>query len=558
MKRKPSDLGKVIEEAVVKTKREKKEQKHMEEYVTILHIPSKSDIKEKEKPYEKKETKSVQLKESRKERVEVKSAVLKKESIQKQNELKHKEADSKSELEKQIENLGVQSDMQSEHDISEETPEIYASYTDKQREDVEILLKKYSVPEVFEKLKKRIPLRTLYNWKEKLSKGKLLERKEGSGRHATYPELENELFDWFLFKRERKIPVSFSMLKETAQKLAMELKIDGFKASNGWVENFETRHNLESRSVTRKCQNTVGQMKPLFELFFCKINSAIEKFDEHHIWNYDEIPIYFQPEINRTIDFKGTSTVSIISQQAQKKRLTLILLICADGTMAPPILLFKDKGFKNFAIDFPNALLISNPNAYNTVVTMVDKILPHFYKIVKIKSVIIHDKCSAHINKRVLDELKSHEFETIEIPGGATCLLQPIDCSCLGKKIKENIKQQYIKWSAYNFEEIVTPVGKRQKTFKQPNNELVAQWSINGVKTLTESDIKISFINTGILSKDNQVKIINEKLNDYYVIVKNEDFDFLHIDQKNFENVISEPEISSESKKSKGDTNRRN
>eukprot|EP01022_Parablepharisma_sp_SALTPOND_P026391 TRINITY_DN6318_c0_g1_i2.p1 TRINITY_DN6318_c0_g1~~TRINITY_DN6318_c0_g1_i2.p1 ORF type:complete len:116 (-),score=6.36 TRINITY_DN6318_c0_g1_i2:63-410(-) len=106
-----------------------------------------------------------------------------------------------------------------------------------------------------------------------------------------YPQIEEKLFEWFIFQRKRKIAISFKMLQETASQLATELKIEG---SILWVQNFEKRYNLKSRSVTKVPSKAGHQIKPLVGKFFNVINSVRESYDESHIWNYDEVPFYFE------------------------------------------------------------------------------------------------------------------------------------------------------------------------------------------------------------------------------------------------------------------------
>ena len=64
-------------------------------------------------------------------------------------------------------------------------------------------------------------------------------------RHKTGNEEINELcWTWFQDAVQRRINVTGPLLKEMALKFSADLKIDNFKASNGWLDCFIKRHNI--------------------------------------------------------------------------------------------------------------------------------------------------------------------------------------------------------------------------------------------------------------------------------------------------------------------------
>jgi kinesin family protein 6/9 len=63
-------------------------------------------------------------------------------------------------------------------------------------------------------------------------------------RHKTGNEEINELcWTWFQDVVQRRINVTGPLLKEMALKISADLKIDSFKASNGWLDCFIKHHN---------------------------------------------------------------------------------------------------------------------------------------------------------------------------------------------------------------------------------------------------------------------------------------------------------------------------
>jgi hypothetical protein len=85
--------------------------------------------------------------------------------------------------------------------------------------------------------------------------------------------LEEELFEWFLVLRARKISVTNTTLQKKARKIKAKILEDdginaatknlykGFTASDGWTKNFKRRYSLSRRAITTKCEKTVEEMK---------------------------------------------------------------------------------------------------------------------------------------------------------------------------------------------------------------------------------------------------------------------------------------------------------
>ena len=53
------------------------------------------------------------------------------------------------------------------------------------------------------------------------------------GKHK---ELDKAVHKWFLILESENVPISWTILKEKALKFAVGLNIEGFQASEGWLE----------------------------------------------------------------------------------------------------------------------------------------------------------------------------------------------------------------------------------------------------------------------------------------------------------------------------------
>uniref|UniRef100_A0A914D8E1 HTH CENPB-type domain-containing protein n=1 Tax=Acrobeloides nanus TaxID=290746 RepID=A0A914D8E1_9BILA len=65
------------------------------------------------------------------------------------------------------------------------------------------------------------------------------------GKHN---HLEEELLSWIKNVQSQNISITGTLIKEKAKELGALLKIEGFQASNGWLENFKKRNSVTLRS----------------------------------------------------------------------------------------------------------------------------------------------------------------------------------------------------------------------------------------------------------------------------------------------------------------------
>ena len=397
-------------------------------------------------------------------------------------------------------------------------------------------LKTHSVPEVYEMCNKQIPKDKLNKWRRRALRGDNADNHKYEG-HPASPELDEKLFDWFKKRREQHIPVGRKDLWDAAREFLKSVKFrEGFKLSEGWARYFAKKHGIIYKLRTNKCKRRLDDMKILFTNFFTDLNKIREEKEYADVWNYDEVGIYFEAGLGKTLDQKGNAPVSVLTLGATSMRMTMILCISASGKIAPPVLLYRNTRFESFELESDSdVFILSNSNGYNHEDLNYTKVLPHFLKYIKEGSLMIYDVCTAHKSSRIDALFQSRQIDTLRIPGGATCLLQPVDCG-IGHLVKNEVRKCFLSWYKKSFEEITRPEGRRKKSFKKPTNRQIAEWIMIGCRKLQREEIINSFQLTGITSKEYQKKILEEKMSKYYIK--------LPIDSKIEESMNLKTEIS--------------
>ena len=95
--------------------------------------------------------------------------------------------------------------------------------------------------QVYETLKKKDKILTDYETGALSGGRKLL-----VARRSKYGEINDRVLEWFLCCREKNFPVTGPLIREKTASIALELGIDDFEASVGWMQKFTARNQLNS------------------------------------------------------------------------------------------------------------------------------------------------------------------------------------------------------------------------------------------------------------------------------------------------------------------------
>lgn len=177
-------------------------------------------------------------------------------------------------------------------------------------------------------------------------KRKIAVRKVGSGCKPAWPALESELKQWVVDARTKnKKIITYSVLREKALAIALNLGIQDFSCSNFWLGRFIARNGFSCRKITSIGQENnrdpaVIKSNVLHYLETLSFKANILQENEE-IYNMDETPVYIDMMQTRTISFKGEKNTEANSSGNQKTRLTVALAINSAGKMLKAMVILK-------------------------------------------------------------------------------------------------------------------------------------------------------------------------------------------------------------------------
>ena len=102
-------------------------------------------------------------------------------------------------------------------------------------------------------------------------------------RKSLNGELNQLLYEWYLLALHKNFVPDGPILLEQVKAIAQRLSIDGFKASNGWLQKWKTSHNLKYRIVSGESGEVSFSTTQSWKEYLPEI---LEGYDEKKYFQY--------------------------------------------------------------------------------------------------------------------------------------------------------------------------------------------------------------------------------------------------------------------------------
>ncbi|XP_066581848.1 uncharacterized protein [Prorops nasuta] len=168
-------------------------------------------------------------------------------------------------------------------------------------------------------------------------------------------DIEQQIVDWILYKSERGQPVTKTELLDAVQKYIQMKKLKtpfiNNRPGRHWYEGFRKRHsNISIRKPQQLSLTRASVTREDLKEWFDEQEKYLQKKNLLHIcpsriFNCDESSILLCPDGERVLTSKGARAAYKVTDGG-KECLTVLFMYSADGTRAPPMLMFayKEKG----------------------------------------------------------------------------------------------------------------------------------------------------------------------------------------------------------------------
>lgn len=403
------------------------------------------------------------------------------------------------------------------------------SYTNKEKLNAVKLTQTYSNRKVAKMLD--VSESSIREWKKSLATLTDQPRRKRSNRFGLpkFPELETALLKRIEKARSNCNAVSAEMVIIWAKIEAFGLGISGndFKASRNWVTRFLKRHGYSHRRRTHICQRLPEEYEEKllsFQRFIIR-ERQLFYFEPNAIANADQTPVFLDMPSQITINKSGEKTVTIKTTGNEKMRITCMLAAMSDGTKLPPYIILNRKTIPKDPI--PNGLAVrAQEKGWMNEALVIDWVKTIWqYRpdgLRNKKSLLVLDSYAAHKCESVRRALYNNNTRLAIIPGGMTCILQPMDV-CLNKPFKANLKKMWSQWMIEG-PHTFTPAGN----IVRPSYPIVYGWILAAWAAIPEEMIVKSFkkccISNALDGSEDDI-LFEDELQDGEVAVLNEEED---------------------------------
>lgn len=167
---------------------------------------------------------------------------------------------------------------------------------------------------------------------------------QGTKRQKTQ-NIDEMVFEMFVEARKKNLMVHDLDIQRWALKIAKDVKLDEFHASEGWVKHFKARHGIVSRRVTNIVTKHEVENLELVEKseedFIKDFYVHSSHFRPSQILNTDQVGIEKEVHSTRTLSFAGEKKTfgTVSSKNATTHSYTIQPIISLDGRQVGPIFL---------------------------------------------------------------------------------------------------------------------------------------------------------------------------------------------------------------------------
>ncbi len=268
--------------------------------------------------------------------------------------------------------------------------------------------------------------------------------------------IEDQLLRFIFELREMGMAVNHLMIVLKASALSSDFADKSIKARFLAVKRFAKHHSLVYRMGTHMSQRHPEEVEEEATNFLNEVRTQV--VDKRWIINMDQTPVYFTMNQKTTLNTVGARTVHVRTSTNDTKRATVAVTITASGHLLPALTVFKGKpggriAKTEFATYPAGHFYACQKNAWmdeQVMMMWAEKVLKPYVETAPehVIPLLILDSYRCHMMASVVQSIQEMGGEVIHIPGGCTCLCQPVDIG-FNKPFKVQMRNEWTAWMLF-------------------------------------------------------------------------------------------------------------
>lgn len=154
-------------------------------------------------------------------------------------------------------------------------------------------------------------------------------------RKAKFEEIDIAMLQWFSNMRTTRpdAPILPGIITEKAKEMADALGVEGFDASRGWLQKWQTRHNIVLKPTHGEAASVDQAVVDAWRAQ--DLPAILAQFKPDDVFNDDETGLFWKLLPKATCDFKGRKCSG---GKANKQRVTVVIGANMSGTEKLPLI----------------------------------------------------------------------------------------------------------------------------------------------------------------------------------------------------------------------------
>ena len=173
------------------------------------------------------------------------------------------------------------------------------------------------------------------------NKEKLLNVEKNKQKFKYLSKEKNEKLNEIVLKfiqsaNATKVPINGPVIQVFAKETANEMNLNGFKASNGWLEKFLKRNSIKFSTISGESADVSQEV---VDEWTSGLSALTEGFDPKDVFNFDESALFYKIMPKKSYLTKNSDQ---FGGKKSKNRLTIGLCCSMTGEKLKPVIIGMD------------------------------------------------------------------------------------------------------------------------------------------------------------------------------------------------------------------------